>query len=539
MPPLLSRYLLGELLRVFSLTLVVLVTVIAFGAAIKPMIDDRLMTAGMAGKYVLLATIPMLEFALPFAAGFAATLTLHRFTTDNEILAASVSGISYARILAPVAALGLVLLLVMVVLTQWVVPRFWDLMRLTIATDITMLFERAIERGEAFEAGRLQIYADGIAVQKDPPDSGADTRIVLRRGAAAELDQTGRIVTDVAFHQAVADLYRSRGRTLINLVMRDTVAYNSRTQQLIEAPQVRPDRPFEVEHALEDDPLLMTRGELLALRRDPDAFSRVRRARDELAEALRDDAVWVTIDEALRSRGAFRLTREGPDAVAFVVEAAGFERDAFVPAEGAALRVIEYRGPEPVRRYRPAAVTLQRSGSWMLAPPSLDLMLSACEVEDVRSGAVNRRGELPVAGLRPPDAGRDEYGGWPSARLLQHAQGLPQRSAAAQQKLDRLRKEIDDLDLQITRRFSIRYAMCATAPLLLLLGAALSIWLRQSLPLVIYFWAFLPSIGNLILISGGDQIMPQSLLLGQAVLWSGNVSLLGFLAIAWARMSRH
>ncbi len=538
MPPILSRYLLGELVRVFGLTLVVLVTVIAFGAAIKPMIEDQLMSAAMALKYVLLATIPMLEFALPFAAGFAATLTLHRFTTDNEILAASVSGISYARILAPIAALGLVLL-AMVVLTQWVVPRFWDLMRLTIATDVTMIFERAIARGEPFQAGNVQIYADGIAVLPDPPDSGADTRIVLRRGVAAELDRDGRIITDVSFHQAVADLYRLRGRTLINLVMSDTVAYNGRTQQLMEAPQIRPDRPFEVEHALEDDPLLMTRGELLELRRDPDGFSRVRRARAELAEALRDDAVWAAIDETLRSRGVLRLEREGPDAVAFDVEAGGLEHDAFVPAQGRALRVVEHRRGVAMRRYSPDSIALQRTGSWVLAPPSLDLLLSACEVEDVGSRAVNRRGALSIAGLRIPQTERNDYDGWSSARLLEHAQGLPQRSAAVQQKLDRLRSQLKDLDLQIIRRFSIRYAMCATAPLLLLLGASLAIWLRESLPLVIYVWAFLPSVGNLILISGGDQIMPQNLLLGQAVLWSGNVVLLGFLMLACARMSRH
>ena len=101
----------------------VLVMVIAFGAAIKPLAADDLIGAWQTTKYIMLATIPMLQFALPFAAAFAATIVLHRMTTDHEIQAASVSGISYRRILLPIAAMGVVLVAVMVLLTQSIVPR--------------------------------------------------------------------------------------------------------------------------------------------------------------------------------------------------------------------------------------------------------------------------------------------------------------------------------------------------------------------------------------------------------------------------------
>ena len=74
MPLLLYRYVLRDLLRVMLLTTAVLVTVIAFGAAIKPLTNDQLLTAAQAAKYIGLAIVPMLQFALPFSAGFAATL---------------------------------------------------------------------------------------------------------------------------------------------------------------------------------------------------------------------------------------------------------------------------------------------------------------------------------------------------------------------------------------------------------------------------------------------------------------------------------
>ena len=119
---LLDRYIIGDLLRLVVLTAAVLVTVIAFGATIKPLAHDRLLSAGQTMKYIVLAIVPMLQFALPFAAGFAGTLSLHRMTTDNEILAAAIGGVSYRRVLAPVVFIGLALTLIMLMLTQWIVP---------------------------------------------------------------------------------------------------------------------------------------------------------------------------------------------------------------------------------------------------------------------------------------------------------------------------------------------------------------------------------------------------------------------------------
>src|SRR5688572_8192755 len=159
MPWLLYRYITAELLRVIGLTTTVLVTVIAFGTLIKPLSNDSLLDAGQTARYLGLAIVPMLQFALPFAAGFGATLGPHRLTSDNEIQAMAVGGISYRRILVPIAGLGLALMLLMVVLTQWVIPRFWSVIEQMMATDITKVFAASIRRGEAFQLKRLQIYA--------------------------------------------------------------------------------------------------------------------------------------------------------------------------------------------------------------------------------------------------------------------------------------------------------------------------------------------------------------------------------------------
>ena len=60
MPWRLYRYILGELLKQVLLTTMILVTIIAFGAVIKPLAGDTILTPAQAIKFVGLAMIPML-----------------------------------------------------------------------------------------------------------------------------------------------------------------------------------------------------------------------------------------------------------------------------------------------------------------------------------------------------------------------------------------------------------------------------------------------------------------------------------------------
>ena len=114
------RYTCVEILKVMVLTTLVLVVVVAFGATIKPLIQDKIDPLDV-GKYAFFAAVPMLQFALPFAAGFSATIVMHRMANDNEILAMSM-GIRYRRIFMPAACLGVLLTIIMFVLVNFVIP---------------------------------------------------------------------------------------------------------------------------------------------------------------------------------------------------------------------------------------------------------------------------------------------------------------------------------------------------------------------------------------------------------------------------------
>ena len=64
--------------------------------------------------------------------------------------------------------------------------------------------------------------------------------------------------------------------------------------------------------------------------------------------------------------------------------------------------------------------------------------------------------------------------------------------------------------------------------------------MRSALPLTIYFLAFLPAIADLLLISGGEQMVKYGdFLPGTIVAFSGNGLLVLIIFISWLRLSRN
>jgi hypothetical protein len=68
-----------------------------------------------------------------------------------------------------------------------------------------------------------------------------------------------------------------------------------------------------------------------------------------------------------------------------------------------------------------------------------------------------------------------------------------------------------------------------------MLGSVLALWLRTSLPLTIYVWAFLPALGATLLVSPGRHLIRDGYELGgTSLMWAGVVLTSVMLAlIAW------
>ena len=545
MPWTLYRYILLDLLRIIGLTTAILVTVIAFGAAIKPLANDRLLGAAQTAKYIGLIIVPMLQFALPFAAGFGATMSFYRMTTDNEVQAMAVSGISYRRVLVPVVGLGLALTLIMVVLTQWVIPVFWTLLVETIQRDVTKLFQVSIARGEAFEIGRMQIHADDMVVQEKPRgDDGPDTRLILVKVAAAEIDETGKIATDVTAAQAVVDLYRREGQTLLKMTMSDTVALSADTGQLVYSERFAPRQAIAVPTALDETPKALTRTRMLELRENPDGFHRVSRAKDELAEGIRDVELRRNIDSQLRDSGELLLTSENPGDTArhYAVRAGRIDARGFFTARSdEPIQVYLLENREPVLQFTPESAQLVRALGTSLDAALFDLIIGRHQVLNVRSpaGGPNTRESLVIPNLRVAGQLEVDWTSRSGTELLKLGEQLANRHGGVRNKMEVFRAEVARLNNEITARLLNRYALSTTAVLLLALGATLAMLLRGTLPLTIYVLAFVPSILDLILISAGEQLLRDGKLWGHALMWSGNSVLVVMLVVAFWRLQRH
>jgi lipopolysaccharide export LptBFGC system permease protein LptF len=539
MPFLLYRYVLADLARNIILTTAVLVTVIAFGAAIKPLTHEKLLSAAQTLKYICLAIVPMMQFALPFAAGFAATISFHRLTSDNEIVAAAGSGISYRRILTPVIWTGAVLFTIMLILTQSLVPKFYGLMERTVARDLTRIFQASIERGVPFRLGDLQIYADHLVVDTAPVDSEADTRLILQRVAAAETDGDGRIVRDVTAEQAVVDVYREAGRTILKLVMTNTVSYRPDAGELIGAPQFMPSA-IVVPSIVSDNTGAMTRGELLKLRADLDRHASVRVARQELAARLHDQSIWSSVDAALRRDG--RVDLSGDRGQRYVVQARGFRGQRFLPDDTGEVRIRRYVDNTARTAFHCTSARLIRAYGAVPGDAAVSLVLEDFQVIDLDAPdqPANRRESLSVPSLSYAGLKETAQAPTSSAEMLRVARSVENPSSGLRHAIDRLVGRRARISHEITGRLHERYALSLTAVLLVLVGATFAMWLRESLPLTIYLLAFLPAILDLILISGGEQIVRDGeYLLGGSIMWSGNALLVAILAFSYLRLRRN
>jgi hypothetical protein len=93
-----------------------------------------------------------------------------------------------------------------------------------------------------------------------------------------------------------------------------------------------------------------------------------------------------------------------------------------------------------------------------------------------------------------------------------------------------------DIVARVTQR--INQALCA--PLMLILGATLAIRLRGANPLQVYLLAFIPSIGDVLLISGGEQMLKEATTFGGVfVTTSGNLMLAAMILVAYRQVARN
>ena len=541
MPGLLTRYMAGELLKTILLTATVLVAVIAFGTAIKPLSRNLLGGADIL-KYVMFAMIPMMEYALPFAAGFGATLVMHRLAGDNEVLAMSSCGLSPRRIFRPIFLLAAVLLLVMLALVEFLVPVFWTRMESLLAHDVTRLLASSVERGGAFTLGDTRIYADEVLVTEMPEGSQAETRMVLVGVAALQVDERGEPETEFTAEYATMDLYRMEGRSILKLVLGDATVFRSGDGSLVRVPTAEP-RAIDLGRGFRLGVKMLTLPEMFAVQAAPAEYPSLQPQVDRIRRLLVREATLRFLKDELTAGRQVEFEDRGRDTSWRIISAESVtqENGKFVLQAP----VIE-RGGDGSSRRRARASSLVLTEDWRDGRMVLDVVLTEPQPIDDRSGSeVRWPTEIRSLNL-PPSA---EFGAQEETptEVVSMARAFESKEiefVSLGKQLGGAIKTFDNaaqrLLWDIEGRMQQRMAQACTGPLLLILGAILAIRLRGSPPLTVYAIAFLPAILDIVLISGGEQSLRKGPTPGGYLLiWSGNLLLGGACIAAWWRLRRN
>ncbi|XAL99714.1 LptF/LptG family permease [Phycisphaeraceae bacterium D3-23] len=578
MPWTLYRYILRELLKVLVLTSVVLVTVMSFGAAIKPM-QDGLLGPGSLVKFVLFTMPTVLGFALPFAGAFSATLVFTRLVADNEVLACCAGGLSYRKVLMPTFGLGLVLMLSMLVLSNTVIPGFWKAARNTIEGDVLGVLVSQLNQNQpyVFRDEGLVLYAQS-ARQRTPTQTETVMGLIpqqyieLQGVAFGQFDKnTGEVFNDTTASRAGVLLIRDEdsGRSYITLRLQDPMFYNARTGELrsdqAQFGQIDSD-PIYLPNPVEDKAVFFNLRELIDLYGHPDRYDQVREAKVNLTAAVERQEMRLALIEALsagRPGEGFIILEGGISGDHYMLSAPsitqngqGLQLDA---AEGFKVTVDRYnnaelRGVAELRfeaEYGEITIeTSEFSGDTEAKLTLLNVVVTDPILDD--SANDKKRHEFAPMGWVGellPDQNLESL----SARELGVLARQERYSADVhvREGTNRLAYEIQKLTLGISAQAHTRAATAVACLLLIVLGAVLAIRMKGRIPLIVFFWSFLLAMLTLLMIYAGqnmaNELDPDLLktgafnwqqVTGLGVLWGGNLVTLVVIGREYCRIAR-
>ena len=544
MPWILFRHFSAELGKVILLTTAVIVTVVAFGAVIKPLAGNLLGPGGIA-KYIVLAMVPMLQYALPFAVGFAGTIVTHRFASDNEVQAMSVSGLPYRTILLPQVALGMGLALFMFVLVQTTIPRFLGYMSDVITEDASQVFVSTIRSGEPFAMGNYLISADRIGLDDSRASEGV-RRVRMEGVVALEMLPGGKVGSEFVAAAGSADLYGRGSDLVIKVAFRDTSIVRPGESAVAASPLVEP-MPIVFDVGWERSPKFLPWGELIEVLREPSLGALPQVERRAYEPPIIPGLMMQRIERQLQASGVAVL-ESGDAGRRYEIRDAQLGGKGLVPRPPLKrIAVTEFEGAQEVREASAVGASLvaSKSAGQFGGTARLDLVLLEPSARDVRGGTDRPVGWPPeVAGVAVADGAPEPtvLEALELARSLSQAKDAPlaQYARGAGTVVFVIERALQSTYYEALSHLWMRFAQPVSVLLMLLLGSMLAIWKRHSLPLTIFLLAFMPSIANVLLIASGQSILRQGKVFsGLGVMWAGNAALLVLILWVGRRMARH
>ncbi len=556
LPRTLWLYVLAELWRLLLVSAGVLVTVIAFAATLKPLADGKLQPVD-AVRFMGYALPPMLAYALPFAACFAATMVYHRLATDNEAQAASAGGVSHRSLLTPAVATGLIAAGGLAALNEQIIPRFLRGMQELITQDVAKLLASSIDRGEAVNVGGVWVYAERAVRVEPAAGSPAFAQLVLLKPVILKTGGGGAVDLEGTAERADVWLTRSSGPdgtgAGVRVWVRPTNAIGFRRGSGLFENEQSPAIHFDAPDAFEDDPKFLTFGELRRLRDEPEMMNWIDRRRRALAAEIARERAVRGVGVALRESGTAVFRDASGQRVTLW---AGGVSERVTGGTRVFEVVPAFAGSRiEARRERPGGSAVRVvAGSATLVPEAVDDAASdpirfRLELREAQATGVSGDGaesvgsaveKYTIAGL---SAGAGELAGLLTRSSRELIAGPEVAEADASGPIRGLAADLDAklaaLSREILSKRHERMALSASCLIMVLTGAVTALRFSLRQPLTVYLWSFFPALVCVITIAGGQQLTHGSGPIGLLLLWGGVAGLGLFTAAQYAAVARH
>lgn len=545
---LLWRMLFSELLRTLAVTAVALTASIAFAGAVKPLADGQVSLLDALRLTGLLA-VPMLQYALPFAAGFAATLTYHRFGAENEANAAYASGIGHRTVMIPALLVGVLLCGSLLVLADQVMPRFLRKAESLVQRDITRLLVGPIQRGRSISLDEFEIHADEAIGPLRPADgSVAFQHVVLRGVLAVRPSETGSAEWYSAQRVDVwlVENPSEAGGVGVKLVFQG--ASTSSPEAMAEGERFET-RIIPIPSTVEDNVKYLSLAEMREVRERPRRMNHLDRRARMLIAALREHRKIERVREEIDQRGRVIFDQGDQRIVltASMMTPDGEDRwriSHSAPGTRIALTVRMADGRERLQTARSAVLRFREDalgdGSHS---GSLSLTLQGVSTVGPDGESTVERAEQLYANLGVPGLEFDDLNEATVAALLLEADEAILRDGHGAEQLRSLRRNLEErhdrLQRELVGKAHGRIAYGAATFVMILAGAVIALRLRDSLPLPVYLLSFFPALATVLAISVGERMAERAMVPGMLLVW-GSVLLLGlYTMLAYAHLRRH
>ncbi|MBX3359679.1 MAG: LptF/LptG family permease [Phycisphaeraceae bacterium] len=570
-PIIIWTYISVALWRLIVVSALVIVSVLAFAGAVKFMADGKLGPIDTL-KFMAFAMLPMLEYGLPFAAGFAATMAYHRFAVDNEVGACQAGGMSHRSLLGPAMLAGLGLFGILLYLSNSLIPLMLRQMQELAYKDVTRLVVSSLRAGRPISLQGMMVTADVVESLGADKATGAYEVLWLSGVTVVKMDKSGKIEAEGTAKNAwvwfiwgagpgegagpegpSTRLVEDDGSTLV--VMR---AEKPHMHQPGKAAAEEDFRTFSqrIPSPVQDDTKFLSWSELEDRRARPELMQQVEQKRRTLAATLGERATTQRMAEAMARSSQVTLT--DPGGLGWTITAPSMRWTGntwweLAPPGGS--------GPVRVERHLPGGGVQVMSAKRALFhtytdPNAADREITlTLRLENVSvSGASTEPGARqtsPTAGVHPElefqrlalrDSPVPNFLAMPTAELVTLASEAI-KDDPNPQFVDGPRKDLEAritrLNREVTGKQQERLSMAAACLVMVITGSVMAMRLKDSLPLAVYLWSFLPALACLMGLIAGRQLIFQNPALGVTMMWSGVLGLGVFTLLEYRKLALH